>query len=64
MPRKLPIVQVEVLIEEVRHRPILYDSKSIEHKDTLKVYEAWSSIHGVMAREFGTGVQQAHDGRY
>ena len=62
--RKLPIAQIEVLVEEVRHNPILYDPKCAEHKDAQKIHNTWSSIYNVMARKFGNCVEEAHDGRY
>ena len=39
--RKLPdssIAQIEVLEKEVRHNPILYDPKCVEHKDAKKIH--------------------------
>ena len=42
--RKLPIAQIEVLVEEVRHNPILYDPKCVEHKNDQKK-NTWSSIY-------------------
>ena len=50
--RKLPIAQIEVLVEEVLHNPILYDPKCVEHKDAQKIHKL-SSIYVTMAREFG-----------
>ena len=48
----------------MRHNPILYDPKCVEHKDAQKIHNTWSSVYIMMARELGNGVEEAHDGRY
>ena len=51
--QKLPIAQIEVLVEEVCHNLILYNPKCAEHKDAQKIHNMWSSIYIMMAWEFG-----------
>ena len=42
--RKRTIAELEVLEEEVRHNPILYDPKCVEHKDAQKIHTTREAV--------------------
>ncbi|KAH6919687.1 hypothetical protein HPB50_029325 [Hyalomma asiaticum] len=41
----------ELLIEEVRQRPVLYDQRLKTYRDSQLQYDAWLEISGVLQRD-------------
>lgn len=41
----------ELLIEEVRQRPVLYDQRLKAYRDSQLRYDAWLEISGVLKRD-------------
>ena len=64
--QRLSDCQIAMLVKEVKHHPILYDPKCVEHKDAQNIFNTWESIHAIIitAGDFGRDVEHTHDGRY